>query len=126
MSKLLKKYSLKNTYIFCLDSNALKCYECSSEEENCKHNSVTCKLGRDRCMKASLAEGGKHAVVKGCRTTDVCSKGGLICSVLKKEYGLTECDVNCCSTDNCNHSSKNSQTMFGVIVFGVLAAITLK
>ena len=77
-------------------------------------------------MKASLTEGEKHAFVKGCRTTDDCSKGEQTCSALKKESGLTECDVNCCSTDNCNHSSKNSQIMFGVIVFGVLAAITLK
>ena len=86
---------------------------------------MTCKTNQDRCIKATLEGDGKHVVAKSCETAADCSKGAVFCDTLRKKYGVTECDVTCCSGDNCNHSSKNSQIMFGVIVFGVLTAITL-
>ena len=114
-----------NTY--CLGLNALKCYTCQAQSSNCESNSQTCQAGLDRCAKFTLEGDGKDAVVKSCASTSTCANATAYCDNLKKTIpNLDDCKGTCCSGDNCNLSSKNSQLMFGVILFGLLAAIVLK
>ena len=108
--------------------NALKCYTCEAENSNCESNSTTCQAGlMDRCVKVTFELGGKPGVWKSCTSSSHCANITAICDTFKKTYPSGhDCKGTCCSGDNCNLSSKNSQVMIGIIVFGVLAAIMLK
>ena len=67
------------------------------------------------------------AVVKSCLSAPFCKNITAYCDLYKTWRAPDlECKATCCSGDNCNLSSKNSQVVFGIIVFGVLAAIMLK
>ena len=121
------KQVLSNTYTFCLGLNALKCYTCSAVSSNCESNSTTCRAGFDRCGKITFEVGGKNAVSKLCLSAFNCEHIATLCGILEKASPkLDDCEGTCCSGDNCNLSSKNSQVMISIIVFGVLAAIMLK
>ena len=120
----------KNAYTFCLDSNALQCYQCGGEGTNCNGERVICEEGSNRCAKLNYGIAGVNYVMKGCETAYHCSdnQASQLCYDAQEEsLDLVKCkELNCCSGDNCNRSSKNFQVMFGIIVFGVLAAIMLK
>ena len=107
--------------------NALKCYTCNAVSSDCESNSLTCHAGLDRCGKVTYEAGGKKVVAKSCFVESTCENFKAYCDILKKASPtLVECKGTCCSGDNCNLSSKNSQVMISIIVFGVLAAIMLK
>ena len=107
--------------------NALKCYTCVEKSSNCESNSKACEAGFDRCVKLTGKVGGKDRVEKACYTSSLCANITALCDTIEKAASeLDDCKGTCCSGDNCNLSSKNSQVMIGIIVFGVLAAIMLK
>ena len=125
--QLLYNCPIKNTYTYCLGLNALKCYTCQAQSSNCESDSKTCQAGLDRCAKFTFEGNGKDAVLKLCTSASSCANATAFCDNLKKTTpNLDDCKGTCCSGDNCNLSSKNSQVMFGIILFGLLAAIMLK
>ena len=106
--------------------NALKCYSCVGKNSNCESNSKTCEAGLDRCVKVDMKGNGKESVAKSCLPAAFCANITAYCAPFKKQVPDLECKATCCSGDNCNLSSKNCQVVFGITVFGVLAAIMLK
>ena len=118
---------LKITFTYCLGLNALKCYKCVGKNSNCERKSITCQAGLDRCVKIDMKGNGREAVVKSCLLAPFCTNITAYCDLYRTwRVPDLECKATCCSGDNCNLSSKNSQVVFGIIVFGVLAAIMLK
>ncbi|XP_078351916.1 uncharacterized protein LOC144636553 [Oculina patagonica] len=86
---------------------SLKCYDCSSTDswDDCKtkSESKSCSGGADRCAKVYLKAGSIKGFFKYCTSSSSCAKDGN--PTCKAQIGSFECDVNCCTGDNCNAGS---------------------
>ncbi|XP_078356200.1 uncharacterized protein LOC144641013 [Oculina patagonica] len=85
----------------------LKCYTCSSSKswDDCKstRKSLPCAGDADRCAKVHLKYGGVEIFAKHCVPNALCkSDTNPTC---KKATGSSECEVDCCTGDNCNAGS---------------------
>ncbi|XP_022796495.1 uncharacterized protein LOC111334950 [Stylophora pistillata] len=85
---------------------SLKCYTCTSSEswDKCKGESTTCVAPlADKCVKVYLKVGSAETFAKSCGSDASCNKEtNAFC---KGASGSFECDINCCTGDDCNAGS---------------------
>ncbi|XP_022789462.1 uncharacterized protein LOC111329114 [Stylophora pistillata] len=87
---------------------SLKCYVCTSTEswDKCKDKEVsaTCVApAADKCVKVYYKFGSLQTFTKSCGADSYCDqKTNPHC---KDAIGSFECDINCCSGDDCNAGS---------------------
>ncbi|KAL9954177.1 hypothetical protein ACROYT_G041680 [Oculina patagonica] len=85
----------------------LKCYTCGSTKswDDCKstRKSLTCTGDADRCAKVHLKSGGVEKFEKYCTPSARCETD--TDPTCKSATGSFECEVVCCTGDNCNAGS---------------------
>jgi len=80
----------------------LRCYVCSSSKswDDCKTTSHICPNGFDMCSKVYFKNAGIQSFRKYCIPKAGCSKD--TDPTCKNAVGSFECQIDCCSTDDCN------------------------
>ncbi|XP_022796494.1 uncharacterized protein LOC111334949 [Stylophora pistillata] len=85
---------------------SLKCYFCTSTEswDKCKGVSTTCVApAADKCVKVYYKFGSVQSFIKTCGSDAYCDKKtNPTCNAAS---GSSECEINCCSGDDCNAGS---------------------
>ena len=85
---------------------ALKCYQCSGTEDDCKKSTlegdkdkylITCPSGQDKCMRTFLKKGSATLVSNTCTNQVGCNSVEISCA----QYDKT-CKVGCRDEDECN------------------------
>ena len=108
---------------------ALKCYECSGTEDECKKSALesdkdkylmTCPLGADRCIRSFLKKDSVTVVTNDCTSQFGCDLSQSFCDEFE-ENDVT-CKVGCCDEDECNVGSRVS---LNVILLTVCSALGL-
>ena len=106
---------------------ALKCYECSGTEDDCKKSTLkgdkdkylkTCPVGADKCIRTFLEKDGQTAVTNDCTNQLGCDLAQTVCDNVKD----VTCKVGCCDEDECNLGSHVS---FNVFLLTVCSALGL-
>ena len=106
---------------------ALKCYECSGTEDDCKKSTLEgnkdkylsdCGSGNDKCMRSFLKKGSAVLVSNSCSNQLGCYREIISCGT----YNDVTCKVSCCDEDECNVGSHVS---FNVILLTACSALGL-
>ena len=107
----------------------LKCWECTGSENDCSKDTLadhkdeklkTCDDSMNTCMRTSAEADGETGVVSLCNTKEICDVAKKAC----EDSG--ECEVGCCTTDECNASSALSSSVILLAACSVFGLGLLK
>ncbi|PFX22136.1 uncharacterized protein LOC111334609 [Stylophora pistillata] len=118
----------------------LRCYQCSGKEADCTKEilegnktkyTVTCTTGADTCMRMwGQMEGDDISVTNTCSTKQSCDEVKKKCedNELRDENDqkLKKCAIACCSSDECNGSSKVSLGMILMAACSIFGLALIK
>lgn len=83
--------------------SAFQCYKCFGNSDVCNNNTlepVECLPGQDKCLSMKVERDGKETRLHGCATQNDCDTSEKSCA--SAASGRTNCETECCATDNCN------------------------
>ena len=106
---------------------ALKCYECSGTEDDCKKSTLEgnkdkylsdCGAEKDKCLRSFVQKDSATLVTNSCSNQLGCYREIINCG----QYNDVTCKVSCCDEDECNVGSHVS---FNVILLTACSAMGL-
>ena len=118
-----------------LSGFALKCYDCNGNEDTCSKSKLegdkdtylkSCWPEADRCFRRWEKIDAVIGVKNGCNTQSGCKTLEASCKAAEDTSDNYDCEVGCCSDDECNAGSSVTFSFFLLTVCTVLSLALMK